>query len=98
MHVHIYKPCQSASQSGKAKTKLWCVDFDPKRPLVKSPKTGWVSSEDMLEEVSLFFETLEEAICFCKKRGYSYVVRPVPCQKNQLKSYGDHFRFDQTRF
>jgi len=97
-HAHIYKPCKSASQSGRAHTNHWVLRFDPSSSFPKSPTTGWIASEDMLQEVSLSFPSLEEAIRFAENKGLTYTIQKPGAQKTSLKSYADNFRFDRRRF
>ena len=97
-HVRIYQPCKSAMQSGTALPKRWELVFDRTTPLGTDPLMGWTSSTDTLDEVILFFDTLEEAIEFSQKKGFNYrVVLPSSSQKLRPKSYGDNFRFDRVR-
>ena len=97
-HAHIYKPCKSAHQSGIALTKHWILRFDPSALPQKNPITGWIASENMLEEISLSFNSLEEAVRFAENKGLSYTIQEPAPQKSSLKSYGDNFRFDRKRF
>ena len=97
-HAHIFKPCKSASQSGKALTHHWVLRFDSTTLPQKNPTTGWIASVDMLDEISLTFSTLEEAVRFADTKGLSYTIQEPAPQKTSLKSYSDNFRFDQKRF
>ncbi|HQS84027.1 MAG: hypothetical protein B7Y25_03925 [Alphaproteobacteria bacterium 16-39-46] len=97
-HAHIYKPCKSASQSGRALTHHWVLRFDATALPQKNPTTGWIPLIDMLEEVFLTFPTLEEAIRFAETKGLSYTIQEPAPQKTPLKSYSDNFRFDRKRF
>ena len=97
-HVYIYKPCKSAAQAGKNFSKSWVLRFDAASPLKKNLETGWISSKDMLEEVNLSFNSLEEAVRFSEKEGFSYTILKKTPQKSFPKQYGDNFRFDRKRF
>src|SRR5258707_11312664 len=59
--ARIFKPAKNAMQSGTAKTKEWQVDFEPEKPREIEPLMGWTSSSDMKQELSLRFDTKEEA-------------------------------------
>jgi hypothetical protein len=56
---------------------------------------GWTSSSDMRQQISLDFDTREEAVNYAKSRGISYQLfephKPAP----KVKSYSDNFRFDR---
>ena len=95
MRARIYQPAKNAMQSGKARTKLWLLEYEPERPREIDPLMGWTSSSDMRQQVQLSFDTLDEAVAYAKRNGISYDVfephRPVA----KAKSYADNFRFDR---
>jgi len=93
MIARIYKPAKTAMQSGLAKTKEWLLDYEPETPREPEPLMGWTSSNDMLSQVKLFFETKEEAIAYAEKNGVPYrVFEPHPPRLSK-KSYSDNFKF-----
>ena len=62
MRARIYKPARTAMQSGKARTKLWLLEYEPQSPRVPDPLMGWSSARDTLNQVQLRFDTLDEAV------------------------------------
>ena len=86
----IYKPAQTAMQSGKRNSKNWLLEFDTLNTGV-SPLMGWESSKDTMSEVKLEFSTKEQAINFAKKNNIIYYI--VEPQKRTIikKSYSDNF-------
>jgi len=95
MRARIYQPAKNAMQSGKARTKLWVLEYEPEKPREIDPLMGWTSSSDMRQQVVLEFDTSEEAVAYAEKLGIPYQVfephRPVP----KAKSYSDNFRVDR---
>jgi hypothetical protein len=95
MRARIYQPSRSAMQSGKARSKLWLLEYEPERPRQIDPLMGWTSSADMRQQVQLEFDTADEAVAYAKKQGIPYQVfeahRPAP----KTKAYADNFRFDR---
>lgn len=95
MRARIYQPTRTAMQSGKARTKLWLLEFEPEQPRRIDPLMGWTSSGDMRQQVQLEFETREEAVSYAENEGIAYQVfephRPAP----RAKSYADNFRADR---
>jgi hypothetical protein len=95
MRARIYQPTRTAMQSGKARTKLWLLEFEPEQPRRIDPLMGWTSSGDMLQQVQLGFDTCDEAVAFAEKNGIAYQVfephRPAP----KAKTYADNFRADR---
>ena len=61
MVARIYKPAQTAMQSGPARTKEWVLEYEPEAPREIDPLMGWTSSRDMNAQIRLSFETKEEA-------------------------------------
>ena len=95
MRARIYQPTKTAMQSGKARSKLWLLEYEPDRPREIDPLMGWTSSSDMLQQVQLEFDTAAEAVSYATKYGIAYQVfephRPAP----KAKAYADNFRFDR---
>jgi hypothetical protein len=93
MLARIYKPAKTAMQSGRAKTKEWVLEYEPATPREIDPLMGWTSSNDMLSQVRLFFETKEEAIDYAQKSGIPFrIFEPHP-RGFIKKSYADNFKF-----
>jgi hypothetical protein len=95
MRARIYKPAKTAMQAGRARTKLWVLEFEPETPQRADPLMGWTSSSDMRRQVTLEFDTVDEAIAYAQKRAIAYQVfetrRPGP----PPKSYADNVKFDR---
>jgi hypothetical protein len=95
--VRIRRPAKTAMQSGRAKTREWVLEYEPASPRTPDPLMGWSSAADTLNEVSLRFDTLEEAVEFAKKRGLDYAVEAPQAPRIKPKSYADNFRYDRQR-
>ena len=74
MPARIYRPSKTAMQSGFANTKAWVLDFEPEVPRQVEPLMGWTASSDMRQQVSLDFDTQEEAVAYAKKHGIPFQV------------------------
>jgi hypothetical protein len=91
--ARIYKPAQTAMQSGPARSKEWVLDYDPAQPREIEPLMGWTSSRDMTSQLRLAFETKEEAVAYAERNGIPYrLVEPKP-RAAVRKAYADNFRF-----
>jgi hypothetical protein len=73
------------------------LDYGQATPRTPDPLMGWVSAADTLNEVSLRFDTREEAIAYAEKRGLDYVVVEHQEPRFKPKSYADNFRYDRPR-
>jgi hypothetical protein len=95
MLARIYQPARSAMQSGKARTKKWLLEFEPEQPRDIDPLMGWTSSSDMRQQISLDFDTREEAVNYAKSRGIPYQLFEPHMPAPKVKSYSENFRFDR---
>ena len=93
MKVRIYRPARTAVQSGEAGTHKWKLEFEPAVPSTRNPLTGWTASADTRTQVHLSFDTLEEAIAYADREGFSYTVQVPHRTKHRAKSYAENFRF-----
>ena len=97
MHVRIFKPAKTAMQSGRAKTKDWCLVFEPQDPVSPDPIMGWNGSSDTSRQVKLEFETKEDAVEYAKNKGYTYTVMPANERRIKPKAYSDNFAHERRR-
>jgi hypothetical protein len=93
MPARIYKPTRTAMQSGKAKTRLWVLEFEPETPREADPLMGWTSSSDMKQQVKLTFDSREEAEGYARRKGIAYKVFEPKQAAPKSKSYSDNFRW-----
>jgi hypothetical protein len=82
-------------QSGMAKTHKWVLEYEPASPREPDPLMGWASARDTLNEVQLYFETVEAAVEFARKNGLDYTVVEPKERTIRPKSYADNFRYDR---
>lgn len=91
MQVRISKPAKSAMQSADGKDK-WLLEFIKKpNSRFHEPLMGRNSSNDMSNELKLFFSSLEEAKIFADKKNYSYEIIEPKKAKIPKKSYASNF-------
>ena len=78
-------------QSGLARTQHWVLEFEPSARRQIDKLMGWTSSRDTRRQVSLRFDTKEEAIVFAERHGLSYEVFEPRSRKLRARSYADNF-------
>jgi hypothetical protein len=93
MTARIFKPAKTAMQSGTAKTKEWVLEYEPDQPRAVEPLMGWTSSSDMKQQLSLRFDTREEAVAYCERRGIPYQVAEPKEPKRRVIAYADNFGY-----
>jgi hypothetical protein len=95
MVARIYKPARSAMQSGMGKTEQWLLVFEPTEKSA-DPLMGWTSTNDTQQQVTLRFDTKDEAMAFAQREGLAYTVAVEPPARMNKKSYSDNFRWGRT--
>jgi hypothetical protein len=90
--ARIFQRPKNAMQSGKARTDLWQLEYEPAESKRPDPLTGWAGSGDTRDQIRLFFPTSEAAIAYCEREGLAYTVIPAPTKTLTLQSYADNFR------
>jgi hypothetical protein len=93
MTARIFKPAKNAMQSGTAKTKEWQLDYEPEQPRVVEPLMGWTSSGDMKQQLTIRFDTQEDAVAYCQREGIAYQVIEPKEPARRPAAYADNFAF-----
>jgi ETC complex I subunit conserved region len=93
MTARIFKPAKNAMQSGRAKTKEWQLDYEPEQPQSIEPLMGWTSSGDMKQQITIRFDTKEDAIAYCERKGIAYQVIEPKASGHRQAAYADNFAF-----
>ncbi len=91
MQARIYQPAKPAVSSGRFKTRFWMVEFEPRSAQEADRLIGWVGSDDTDRQLSLRFDTRDEAIAYCERRGVDYVVAEPHQRIVRPKAYADNF-------
>ena len=95
MRARIYQPAKNAMQSGKARTRQWLLEYEPETRRAPDPLMGWTSSSDMRQQVTLDFDSVEEAVAYATKHGIPHQVFEPHQPAAKSKSYSDNFRVDR---
>ena len=93
MTARIFKPAKNAMQSGNATSKEWRLDYEPEQPRAIEPLMGWTSSGDMKQQITLRFDTKEEAVAYCERKGIPYQVIEPQDRVRRVVAYADNFAF-----
>lgn len=80
------------TQSGRANTGRWLLEFERQDPLRPDPLTGWAGSSDTRPQVRMTFATKEEAIAYAERHGFAYHLIPAAPVSLKLQAYADNFR------
>ena len=74
MKARIYQPAKTAMQSGRAKTRLWLLEFDAAEARFVEPLMGWTGANGTASQVTLKFESQELAVAYAEKHGIEFEV------------------------
>jgi hypothetical protein len=90
--ARILEADRKATQSGKAGTGRWTLEFERQEPQRPDPLTGWNGSGDTRTQVRLAFKTKEAAIAYAQKHGFEFHVVPAAPLSLKIQAYADNFR------
>ena len=92
MKARIYQPARSATQSGRAKTAIWILEYELETPRGPEPLMGWTASGDTLNQVRMKFPTEADAVAFAEKKGWEYTVGTAQSRIIVPRNYVDNFK------
>lgn len=90
--VRIFQRPKNSTQSGRARTNRWMLEFVAADGQRADPLTGWAGGGDTRNQVHIDFPTADAAIAYAEAQGHSYHVIPAPERKLKLQAYADNFR------
>lgn len=92
MAARIFQISKAVNQSGGAKAGKWVLEFESHAPKRADPLTGWSGGADTQSQVSINFDSLEDAQRYAEKNNVSYHIIPPAERKMRIQSYADNFR------
>lgn len=87
--VRIFQPSRNIMQSAPNAEGRWYVEATSVAKKKVEPIMGWTSSDDVSEQLSQSFATIEEAKSYCDKKGLSYIVIKPQTRKVNIHPYAD---------
>ncbi len=83
---------RKTTQSGKANSGRWLLEFERDEPMRPDPLTGWNGSGDTNAQVRMTFESSDAAIAYAERHGLDYHMVPAKPVRLKLQAYADNFR------
>lgn len=80
------------TQSGRANSGIWLLEFERTEGQRPDPLTGWNGSGDTDTQVRLSFRTREEAVAYAERHNIPYHLVPATPVKLKIQAYADNFR------
>ena len=90
--ARIVEADRKTTQSGKAGTGRWILEFERSQAQRPDPLTGWNGSGDTRTQVRLAFASKDDAIAYATKHGLEYHVVPAAPVSLKIQAYADNFR------
>jgi hypothetical protein len=90
--ARIVEADRKTTQSGKAGTGRWTLEFERSQRQRPDPLTGWNGSGDTRTQLRLTFATKDDAIAYATRHGLEYHVVPAAPVSLKLQAYADNFR------
>ncbi|EFL89940.1 ETC complex I subunit [Ahrensia sp. R2A130] len=95
MIARIYRPARTAMQSGKGKAKHWVLKYEAEGRKGTDPLMGYTATSDTLSQVSMRFETREDAVDYAERNDIAYRVQEPKEARRSAVSYSDNFKYDR---
>ena len=92
MKARIYQPAKTAMQSGRCRTRQWILEFEPEKARTLDPLMGWTSSADMRSQISLKFDSRDEAEAYARRHDIPFDVKLPHSRKRRIQAYADNFK------
>ncbi|WP_191062145.1 ETC complex I subunit [Geminicoccus harenae] len=89
--ARIYQPAKTAVQSGRAKTRYWLLEMEPRSRKEPDRLIGWIGSDDTEQQITLKFPTKEAALAYAERHGLNALVDEPQERIVRPKSYADNF-------
>ncbi|MFO1188762.1 MAG: ETC complex I subunit [Alphaproteobacteria bacterium] len=89
--ARIFRPVKTATQSGRAKTQLWVLEFERSDRVAADPLMGWIGGGDTRRQLLLKFPSRAAAEAYAAKHGIVCTVEMPHEPYLKPKSYADNF-------
>lgn len=87
----IFRPSKSAMQSGTRNTQQWRLEIRSDDAKFVDSTMGWIGGRDTTRQLTLRFDSEEEAITYCNNNEITYSVAGTKTRKAKPKSYANNF-------
>ena len=91
--ARIFVMPRSAMQSGRGRSQGWTLAYEPGERQRLDPLMGWAGSGDTNAQVSLNFDSKEDAIAYAEANGLAYDVEQPNAVRIKSKVYAANLRF-----
>ena len=96
MRARIFQQPKTAMQSGVSGTQSWVLEWEPEVRQSLDPLMGWPGHGSTQLQVSLRFDSQEEAVAYAGRQGLAYDVELPPVRVHKPKAYADNFKYGRS--
>ena len=96
MRARIFQQPKSAMQSGVSGTQDWVLQWENSVRQTLDPLMGWPGSGSTQRQVSLRFDSREEAMAYAERQGLAFDVELPSLRVHKPKAYADNFKFGRS--
>ncbi len=94
--ARIYLQPKTSMQSGSAGSQEWLLTYEQAERRQADPLMGWLGSHDTQAQVTIAFDTQDDAVAYARARGLAFDVQPAKARTIKPKAYADNFRTDRS--
>jgi hypothetical protein len=84
-------------QAGRAKSKRWVLEFEPKGTKYIEPLMRWSGTQYTKRQIHLLFKTKEEAVTFADNNKIQYILLPTHQFHQPIRTYSQNFAFNKVK-
>jgi hypothetical protein len=92
IHARIFSTLKSAAQSGRAKEGHWILEVSGTPGSIRDLETAWNSTADTLRQITLKFDSLEDARAFADRHQLRYTIETTKSASPRRRTYAENFR------
>jgi hypothetical protein len=92
MHARLYQRPKPATQSGRAHTGEWLLEFERDDRMRADPLTGWTGSGFTAGQVQLRFPSEAAARAYAEANGLDVEIVTLGPRRLKIQAYADNFR------
>ncbi len=96
MRARIFQQPKTAMQSGVSGTQNWVLEWEPEVRQSLDPLMGWPGNGSTQRQVSLRFDSREEAVAYATRQGLEFDVELPPVRVHKPKAYADNFKYGRS--
>ncbi len=97
MKAVIRQKPKNTMQSGRDGLDTWFLEYESASKRSSEDIMGWSSSSDTLNQVSIKFDRLEDAVAFADKKSLEYQIKESGTRKFETRNYMQNFKYTDPK-